>query len=64
MMTDVLSSANVGVAARYAAQIRELLALHESQLNARRLMESNKPPEDHAHSPVPGPRGTVVDLRA
>jgi hypothetical protein len=64
MVSDVMSSANGGVAARYAAQIRELLALSLDRLNAQRGVEASSPAASKVHSPLTGAQGTVIDLRA
>jgi hypothetical protein len=62
-VSDVLSSMTVGVADRYAAQIRELLAMHEAQLTAQRLMAASQPPESRAKSQIISPLAATVDLR-
>jgi hypothetical protein len=64
MSSVLLSAPIVGVAARYAEQIRELLALSETHRNAQPVAEASKASADHVQSQVAGPRGTVVDLRA
>jgi hypothetical protein len=61
-MNDV-SSSTVGIAARYAEQIKELLALRENGLNARRTLKQNRATEDHTPSQNTGSLGAFVDLR-
>jgi hypothetical protein len=63
-MSDPVSNASFGVAARYAAQIRELLALPETSVNARRAMEPDRASLDLVRSRTSGPRGAVVDVQA
>jgi hypothetical protein len=64
MVSDVLSGANGGIAARYAAQIRELLTLSLDHLDAQYPAKASSAPADQVRSPAAGAQGTVVDLRA
>jgi hypothetical protein len=64
MLSNVLSSANGGVAARYAAQIRELLALSLAHLSAERAIEVTSVSAARVQSPATGSLGTVIDLSA
>lgn len=63
MVSDVLSGANGGVAARYAAQIRELLALSLDHLNAQHAVDASSAPANQVRSPAAGAQGTIIDLR-
>lgn len=62
-MNDLSSSTVVGIAARYAEQIKELLALRENGLTARRALKQNRAIEDHTVSQNTGSLGAFVDLR-
>jgi hypothetical protein len=63
MLNSILSGGNVGVAARYTAQIRELLAMLETH-NAQRVAEAGKASEAPVQSRANTPLGTVVDVQA
>ena len=62
-MTDVFSDVGVGVAARYTAQIRELLAFHDANVTAQRAAEHARATRDRVTLKAVGPNGASVDFQ-
>lgn len=62
-MNDISPATNIGIAARYAAQIRELLALRTAGVEMRQTGEANKPLNENAGSDLPSRPGAWLDLR-
>lgn len=62
-MSDVFSDAGVGVAARYAAQIRELLAFHSANVAAQRAAADVRTTRERVTLKAVGPQGASVDFQ-
>ena len=62
-MSDVFSDVSVGVAARYTAQIRELLAFHNANVAAQRAAEHARTTRDRVTLKTVGPNEASVDFQ-
>lgn len=62
-MTTLSPAEAIGIAARYAAQIRELLARSASASDALRISEASRSPDERAAPARPDASTTAIDLR-